>query len=152
MAEVALNTVASTKQADVIVNDVGNSLEGELVPAGTRINPSHWVKGQSGNPSGRRPNSRNKLSDKFLRTMLKVFKEHGLKAVTHVAINDPATYMRSLVAILPKDFQLNLLDHEGQRWVISAAPELTQEQWEAKYNPSLPHEDEQARVSSDKES
>lgn len=114
-------------------NGLDNSFHGVLVdraaPARTATSGS-WQPGQSGNPKGRPPGTRNKLSDKFLKTMLKVFKTHGLKAVQDVAKTDPATFVRSLVAILPKDYQVNVTNDDGTRWVISAAPTMSNDEWQ----------------------
>ena len=127
----------NTEGVDVSGNGVGDSVEGELVSDQATVDryPQRWKPGQSGNPRGRPPNARIKLTDKFLATMLKVFHEHGLQAVTKVAQTDPATYLRAMVALVPKDYQVLITGDDGAKWVISAAPELTQEEWEAKHDP-----------------
>jgi Family of unknown function (DUF5681) len=51
-----------------------------------------WQPGQSGNPAGRRPGSRNKLSEEFLQGVHRTWQAHGDRALEAMAINDPSNF------------------------------------------------------------
>src|SRR3954471_21788309 len=55
--------------------------------------------GQSGNPAGRPPGSKNKLAEAFLRDPASDFEEHGAAAIARVRAEDPTGYLK-LVAVL----------------------------------------------------
>lgn len=58
--------------------------------------------GQSGNPAGRPKGSRHKLSEAFLTAMCEDFAENGQAVIQAVRADDPSTYLKACVAILPK--------------------------------------------------
>lgn len=67
---------------------------------------------QPGNP-GRPKGSRNKLGEDFLKAMLEDFtapgedgKPNGVEAIRKVREDDPAAYVRTVVSILPKEFDI----------------------------------------------
>lgn len=67
------------------------------MPEGRRFQP--------GNP-GRPKGSRNKLCEDFLAAFHEDFKEHGLEAIQRCRIEDNSTYVRSLVALCPKELKV----------------------------------------------
>jgi hypothetical protein len=66
-----------------------------------------WKKGQSGNPGGRSKGARTKLSDAFIRILARDWEKHGESVVSRVRESDPATYMRVIAGLLPKDVTLD---------------------------------------------
>lgn len=89
--------------------------------------------GQSGNPKGRPKGSKNKLSESFIRTLCKDFEENGEEVIQTLRANDPGAYVRAIVALVPKDFNISgeVLNH-----VINAQPEQNPEEWLKQHQPS----------------
>lgn len=67
--------------------------------------PNYSTRFQKGNPGGpgRPKGARSKLKESFLAVMLKDFEEHGLDAVQKAREADPASYLRTIASILPKE-------------------------------------------------
>lgn len=58
------------------------------------------------NPAGRPKGSRNKLGEVFLRAMLEDFEENGESAIQDCRKDDPATYVRVIASLLPKELNI----------------------------------------------
>ena len=69
-----------------------------------------WKPGQSGNPKGRPPGSRNKLGDAFVEALYKDFVEHGAKAIETCRETKPEVYLTVISKIIPKELNLNKSD------------------------------------------
>lgn len=69
---------------------------------------SRFRKGESGNPAGRPRGSRNKLSEAFCGELLKVWEEGGSEALRRVAKEDPATFLRVVASLVPKEVDVGL--------------------------------------------
>lgn len=67
-----------------------------------------FKKGHSGNPKGRPPGSKHKLQEDFLRDFCAVWEEGGMKAIRHMAENDPARFVEAAIKVLPKDVNHNI--------------------------------------------
>lgn len=65
-----------------------------------------WKHGESGNPKGRPKGARNKFGEHFLKQFYEHWLEHGGKVLDDLVENDPATYARIVIAILPKVIEL----------------------------------------------
>lgn len=61
--------------------------------------------GVSGNPGGKPVGARNAINAKFLNALLEVFDAKGKAAIEAVAETDPATFVRALVALQPKQVE-----------------------------------------------
>jgi hypothetical protein len=61
-----------------------------------------FKKGQSGNPLGRHIGSRNKLDADFTAALQQDFAAHGPEAVRLVRETEPATYLKVIASVLPK--------------------------------------------------
>lgn len=61
-----------------------------------------FEKGKSGNPAGRKPGSRNKISELFALAMRDDFAEHGAEAIAQLRERDPATYLGLVRGMIPE--------------------------------------------------
>jgi len=119
---------------DKLINKYGNKVEhslnsAELVEADNTDKEHYlWKPGQSGNPNGRPKGVRNAISEQFLRDLHDVWNQEttegsttGLDVIRSVADSDPAKLLAAMVQVLPKDFQVNVTEHQ-QHWVINCQP------------------------------
>lgn len=60
---------------------------------------------QPGNP-GRPKGSRNRLGEAFIQALYVDFTENGPEVIAAVRAEDPATYMRVVASILPKELEI----------------------------------------------
>jgi hypothetical protein len=72
------------------------------VPA--RDHQGRFLTGNSG--GGRRKGSRNRLTERFLDTIADDFADHGAQAIAMVRIHDPATYLRIVGSLVPRELIL----------------------------------------------
>jgi Family of unknown function (DUF5681) len=61
--------------------------------------------GQSGNPGGRPKGARNKLGEEFLAQLCDDFEAHGAAVIERVRREDPASYIRVIAGLLPKELK-----------------------------------------------
>lgn len=66
-----------------------------------------FQKGHIGGP-GRGKGSRNKLGEAFIQDMYEAWQTQGSKVIADVIEKDPAAFLRSMVAILPKEVDVNI--------------------------------------------
>lgn len=70
--------------------------------------PASWKPGQSGNPHGGRPsNARRIVSDAFVRSMARAWKDRGDEVIRRVIDEEPATFLRVIASLVPKDMTLS---------------------------------------------
>lgn len=75
---------------------------GSLQPGGAKaVSGRPFKPGQSGNPAGRKPGSRNKLSELFAAAMRDDFAEHGQSAIAALRERDPAAYLAAIRSMIP---------------------------------------------------
>jgi hypothetical protein len=86
---------------------------------------SEW----NGNAAGRPLGSKNKLSESFLDELTKSFKKHGKEAISRVCKDSPGEYLRIIAGLMPKEFLLEVSQEEKTRFVISASPQPTTQEW-----------------------
>lgn len=72
-----------------------------------QLDPWKWKPGQSGNPKGRPPNAKQKLSDAFLADMLTAWEANGKAAIDRVIAERPHEFIKAVGAIVPKDISIN---------------------------------------------
>lgn len=65
-----------------------------------------FVKGQSGNPAGRTPGSKNKISEKFITAITADFEQHGETVIAKVRSEKPENYLKIVADLVPKDFNI----------------------------------------------
>jgi hypothetical protein len=78
--------------------------------------------GVSGNPHGNRHRSRHLLNQEFIQALLLHFRQHGKKAIEKVAREQPASYLKILALLVPREHKV---EHSN------LLKELTDEQLEA---------------------
>jgi hypothetical protein len=77
-----------------------------------------------GNPHGNRHHSRHLLNQEFIQALLLHFREHGKKAIEKVAREQPASYLKILALLVPRQHKLehsnslkNWTDEELERGI-----------------------------------
>lgn len=65
--------------------------------------------GMGGRPKG----SRNKLGEAFIQDMYEAWQGAGPDVIARVIKDDPATFLRSMVAILPKEVEVNVNKYDA---------------------------------------
>jgi hypothetical protein len=68
---------------------------------------TQFKPGQSGNPAGRTPGSRNKLDELFVEALYKDFKEGGVEAIRACRTEKPDVYLKVIAQVVPKQVDLN---------------------------------------------
>lgn len=75
---------------------------GGLQPVnGKSVSGRPFKPGQSGNPAGRRPGSRNRLSELLIAAMREDFAEHGPSAIAQLRERDPGSYLAAVRSMIP---------------------------------------------------
>ena len=62
--------------------------------------------GLSGNPLGNRHHTRHLLNQEFIQALLLHFREHGKKAIEKVAREQPASYLKILALLVPREHKV----------------------------------------------
>jgi len=65
-----------------------------------------FEKGKSGNPTGRPPGSKNKISEKFISALTADFDRHGETVIERVRAEKPENYLKIVADLVPKDFNI----------------------------------------------
>ena len=73
-----------------------------------------FEKGVSGNPAGRTPGSKNKLSENFVADLHQCWQKHGVTALERVATEQPEVLIKVVASLLPKDVNLTVGFDGGQ--------------------------------------
>ena len=67
---------------------------------------ARWRPGESGNVAGRRPGSRNRLTEEIISSFLRDWRKHGDKALERVRRTQPAAYYKLAVLLVPKEHKV----------------------------------------------
>jgi hypothetical protein len=70
-------------------------------------NGGKFVKGYTANPNGRPRHSRERLSNAFFDELALSFEHKGKKAIAALADKDPATYVRVIASLMPKEIRMD---------------------------------------------
>ena len=62
-----------------------------------------FMPGHSGNPFGRPKGAKNKLTELFLSAVADDFAEHGSEALARVRTVDPASYLKIVSGLIPRE-------------------------------------------------
>jgi hypothetical protein len=63
-------------------------------------------RGVSGNPHGNRHRTRHLLNQEFMQALLLHFRQHGKKAIEKVAREQPASYLKILGLLVPREHKV----------------------------------------------
>ena len=74
----------------------------------TKSNLRPFQPGQSGNPKGRAPGSRNRLGEAFIEALYADFREHGVETIAKVREEKPDQYLRLVASLMPKDLNISV--------------------------------------------
>jgi hypothetical protein len=66
------------------------------------------VAGVSGNPAGRPLGSRNRLTSTLIADLTASWEKHGPGVLERLRVDDPATYARLAVSLVPKDVAITV--------------------------------------------
>ena len=69
-----------------------------------------WRPGESGNVAGRKPGSRNRLSDEIISSFLRDWRKHGDKALEKVRRTQPGGLLKLAVILVPKEHKVEHTD------------------------------------------
>ena len=79
-----------------------------------------WKKGQSGNPKGRAPGSRNKLAERYCADFYEMWLEGGPMLLRAAAVKNPVAVVQVAASLLPKNFELNIEAGSSLRSLLEA--------------------------------
>src|SRR5262245_64060844 len=65
-----------------------------------------FKQGVSGNPHGNRHRTRHLCNQEFMQALLLHFREHGKKAIEKVAREQPASYLKILALLVPREHKV----------------------------------------------
>jgi len=65
-----------------------------------------FKQGVSGNPHGNRHRTRHLLNQEFMQALLLHFRQHGKKAIEKVAREQPASYLKILGLLVPREHKV----------------------------------------------
>jgi hypothetical protein len=68
-----------------------------------------WVKGQSGNPAGRKPGTRVKLAQAYFDDLYVEWQRRGPDALREMAMHDPTAFVKLYGSVLPRELILKSL-------------------------------------------
>lgn len=96
-----------------------------------------FKKGQSGNPNGRPRGSRHKLTEAVLKAYADDFAHNGIAAVEKVRATDPATYLRVIASLLPKELEATVRHVDANQLSDDDLADIAAGCGEGTANPSL---------------
>lgn len=92
--------------------------------------------GVSGNPAGRPPGSRNKLTENILADLATFYEKEGMALIERVRDENPGLLLQSLIKLVPREAHLNIsggttlnltVDQRtriAESWLLSQSPEF----------------------------
>ena len=63
--------------------------------------------GEARNPGGKPVGARNRLQGDFMRRLADDFAEHGKTAIKDMREQDPASYIRAIASLMPKELEIS---------------------------------------------
>lgn len=68
-----------------------------------RSSDGRWLKGKTGNASGRPLAARQRISEKLLADLASVWEQHGESVLQRLAVTEPAKLAQIAYGLLPRD-------------------------------------------------
>ena len=69
--------------------------------------PQLFKPGQSGNPAGRRPGSRNKLTENLLSDLAEFYQQEGKDLIRRVSAENPTALLQAIMKLIPREVELS---------------------------------------------
>ena len=91
--------------------------------------PHLFQPGQSGNPAGRSPGTRVRLSEKYLQRLADHFDEHGMTALDAACQINPVGYLGLIGKLLPKNLIAELTVGNGALDLDASRRAKIAEEW-----------------------
>jgi hypothetical protein len=88
----------------VMAKAVSAPFEPHTAPILRNAQTGRFITGNIG--GGRKPGSRNKLSEQFVSDLLECWENHGKQALERCATEEPARFVQICASILPKDIDI----------------------------------------------
>jgi Family of unknown function (DUF5681) len=89
---------------------MANKIETMPDQTGEKQIATRFKPGQSGNPAGRPKGARSRLGEKFLDDLYDRWEEHGKKALEICALREPATFIKVVANVLPRELLVKALN------------------------------------------
>jgi len=83
-----------------------------------------WKKGQSGNPAGRPPGARDRLSEAVYKDMLEDWSENGLGVIQKVREKRPELYLQAVIRLVPTRYDMTVSDVDHRSVIEYSTAEL----------------------------
>ena len=83
-----------------------------------------WKKGQSGNPAGRPPGARDRLSEAVYKDMLEDWSENGLGVIQKVREKRPELYLQAVIRLVPTRYDMTVGEVDNRSVIEYSTAEL----------------------------
>jgi hypothetical protein len=77
-----------------------------------RDSNGRWLPGKSANPAGRGMTNRQRISEKLLADLAKVWETHGESVLQRLALTDPGKLATIAYGLLPRDVFISKIERE----------------------------------------